>query len=86
MTYKIYVNVNGWKDVATFGNLDYLIMSLDHLIQSHNQILVKKTTDRDEIIFNSNIDDYNEFRNECIKNMKVTELKRSIIRIKEKKK
>lgn len=78
------MNINGWKEIDSFDDLDHMVMSLDHLIQSHNQILVKKSTDRDEVIFNSLLYDYKDFRNACIENMKATELKRSIIRIKEK--
>lgn len=79
--YTVYIKSNGsWKKLTEpFTNLEKLIATLDYVLSSDREIMVKKTTDRDEIIFSSMFDDYNIFRNNAIKHMSCLELKEGIL-------
>ena len=79
--YTVYIKSNGsWKKLTEpFTNLEKLIATLDYVLSSDREIMVKRTTDRDEIIFSSMFDDYNTFRNNAIKSMSCLELKEGIL-------
>lgn len=82
--YRIYLNQNGWKKIETTDSEDKLLQVLDYF--NGREVIVVKQTDRDEVIFNSILDDYNTFRTETLKNMSCVELKRGIVRLSRKKK
>lgn len=81
--YRVYLNQNGWKKVSEPEGEDKLLQVLDYF--DGQDIMVVKQTDRDEVIFNSVIDNYNEFRTNMLKNMSCVELKKGIIRLNRKK-
>ena len=82
--YRVYLNQNGWKKVETTDSEDKLLQVLDYF--NGREVMVVKQTDRDEVIFNSILDDYNTFRTETLKNMSCVELKKGIVRLSRKKK
>lgn len=82
--YKVYLIQNGWNKVAEPEGEDKLLQVLDYF--DGQDIMVVKQTDRDEVIFNSILDDYNTFRTETLKNMSCVELKKGIVRLSRKKK
>lgn len=87
MIYKIYINSNGWKELTKPTNdLRKVIATLDYTLSSGREIMVKRTTDRDEIIFNSMFDDYETFReNARLQTLSCVELKEEILDLSEKK-
>ena len=87
MIYKLYINSNGWKELAKPTNdLRKVISILDYTLSSGREVMVKKVTDRDEIIFNSLFDDYTTFReNARLQTLSCVELKKEILDLSEKK-
>lgn len=87
MIYKVYINSNGWKElIKPTDDLRKVIATLDYTLSSGREIMVKKTTDRDEIIFNSLFDDYTIFReNARLQTLSCVELKEEILDLSEKK-
>lgn len=87
MIYKVYINSNGWKElIKPTNDLRKVIATLDYTLSSGREVMVKKTTDRDEIIFNSLFDNYETFReNARLKTLSCVELKEEILDLSEKK-
>ena len=81
MIYNIYIESNGWKRlIEPTKSMEKVIASLDYIVPSGREVMVKRTTDRDEIIFNSRFDDYNTFReNARLLTMSCVDLKREIV-------
>ena len=87
MIYKVYIYSNGWKElIKPTDDLRKVIATLDYTLSSGREVMVKKTTDRDEVIFNSLFDDYTIFReNARLQTLSCVDLKKEILDLSEKK-